>query len=476
MNHMIRTAQLLALASVTTLSMGDTLTVGPSLVDYDYITITAAISAGVNGDVIEIAPGLYPENLSIAGKDLTLRNAGNGTVTVFGQGLSKCLVVSGGNTDAVIEGITFSNGFSTTAGAGVSVEGGARADITDCIIENSMNTHVGGGLYMSGGGTVSNTIIRNNTATSHGGGIYLAGSLDKVFLNCTIEGNTGLEGGGLAYAMAGDHMEMTGCRFESNTSVQRGGGIAVLGGSSTAGIVIVSDCEFVSNRGENAAGAVWVSDVDVFRALNSLFINNSAALDGGVTRNEQIFEAVNCTFVGNEVDADGVADSFRGARSDADTNLLNCIVVNASSTSHGGTGDLNARYSLIPEAPSGMADGNGNFNADPMFTDPGMEDYTLMAGSPAIDAGDSQGKMGAPSIGEVFILDVLLDHAGNVRNLDDTDTPNTGVSAWELCIDLGAYEFQPAGGSDCPADLNNDQELDFLDISAFLSAYSNGCP
>ena len=269
MNHMIRSAQLLALASVTAISMGDTLTVGPSLIDYDFITITAAISAGADGDVIEIEPGLYPENLSIDGKDLTLLNTGNGTVTVFGQGLNKCLVISGANTDAVIEGITFSNGFSTTAGAGVSVEGGARADITDCIIENSMNTHVGGGLYMSGGGTVTNTIIRNNTATNSGGGIYLAGSLDKVFVNCTIEGNTGLEGGGLAYAMAGDHMEMTGCRFESNTAVQRGGGIAVLGGSSTAGIVDISDCEFISNRGENAGGAVWVSDIDVFRALNS---------------------------------------------------------------------------------------------------------------------------------------------------------------------------------------------------------------
>ena len=466
---------MLALAAITASSAADTLTVGPSLIDFDYITITAAISAGVDGDVIEIAPGLYPENLLISGKDLTLRNAGGGTVTVFGQGLDKCIKISGTTTDVELEGITFSNGFSTSAGAGVSVEGGSRANITDCIIENNINSLLGGGLYMSGGGTVTNTIIRNNIAAGNGGGIYLASSALKTFVDCTIEGNTGTEGGGMAYVMGGDLLDMIGCRFESNTATNRGGAIAVLG-TSIAGIVDVELCEFVSNRAEIGGGAIWISDRDVFRALNSIFVNNTAATDGGVVRNEQIFEAVNCTFAGNGVDADGVSDSFRGHRADSDTNLLNCIVTNDSATSHDGSGDLQARYSLIPEGPTGMSDIDGNFNADPMFTDPGMEDYSLISGSPAIDAGDSRGEMGAPSIGEVFVLDVLTDYVGNVRNLDDESMPNTGNSTWELCIDLGAYEYQPTNTPDCPADLNDDGSLNFFDVSLFLSYFSNGCP
>ncbi len=470
-----RIAALLALAAITASASADTITVGPSLIDYDFITITAAISAGVDGDIIEITPGLYPENLLISGKDLTLRNGGDGAVTVFGQGLDKCLRITGTETDVELEGITFSNGFSTSAGAGVSVEGGSRANISDCIIENNMNTTVGGGLYMSGGGTVTNTIIRNNNADGTGGGVYLTGTVSKTFIDCTIEGNIGLEGGGMSYVMAGDLLDMSGCRFESNTAINRGGAIAVLG-TTLAGIVDVELCEFVSNRAEIGGGAIWISDRDVFRALNSIFVNNTAATDGGAVRNEQIFEAVNCTFAGNGVDADGVSDSFRGHRADSDTNLLNCIVTNDSATSHGGTGDLQARYSLIPEGPTGMSDSDGNFNADPMFTDPGMEDYSLMSGSPAIDAGDSRGEMGSPSIGEVFVLDVLTDYVGNVRNLDDESTPNTGNSTWELCIDLGAYEYQPTNTPDCPADLNDDGSLNFFDVSLFLSYFSNGCP
>lgn len=460
----------IALSSLASSAGAATLTVGPSLVDFDYITITAAISAGVDGDVIEIAPGLYPENLDIINKDLTLRNAGGGTVTIFGQGLDKCMRVSGGNADVLLEGLTFSNGFSATAGAGVSIESGTNATIIDCIIENNTNTLSGGGLYMSGSGTVTRTIIRNNTATANGGGVYLLGTLLKTFTDCIFESNTGAEGGGMAYGMNGDLLDMTGCTFESNTATNRGGAIAVLGGS-LAGIVEAENCRFLTNRADNAGGAIWISDRDIFRAYNSVFIENSAMNDGGAIRNEQVVDAINCTFVDNEVELEGRGDTFSTIRSDANTILLNCIVVNDSADSHFSSGNYISSYSLLPEAPSGTADSNGNFNADPMFVDPLMEDYNLAAGSPAIDAGNSRGGHGG-----INVLDIMSDLNSDVRNLDDQDTANTGVSTWELCIDLGAYEYQPSNGPDCQADLNDDGVLDFFDISSFLTIFSSGCP
>ena len=457
-------------ASITSVSLGDTLTVGPNLIDYDFITITAAISAGINGDVIEIAPGLYPENLVISDKDLTLRNAGGGTVTVFGQSLDKCLRTSGATTDTVLEGIIFTDGFSATAGGGVSIEGGSHAIISDCYIENSSSTTVGGGLYVSGTAIVTNTTIRNNTTTSNGGGIYLNGSQQSTFIGCTIEQNSAAEGGGLAYAAAGDIADFSGCTFFLNSASSRGGAIAVLG-TTLSGTVDLDQCVLEMNHADGAGGAIWISDKDVFRALNSVFANNNAVGIGGAVRNEQVFEAINCTFVGNSVDATGVNDTFESNRPDADTNLLNCIVVNDSSGSHAGAGNYLVTYSLIPEAFDVVPDSNGNFNADPMFTDELMGDYSLMAGSGAIDAGNSQG-----SLGGVNILNVLTDLAGNVRNLDDPDTTNIGLSTWELCIDLGAYEYQPAAGQSCVADINNDGVLNFFDVSAFLAAFGAGCP
>lgn len=466
-------AMALVLGAAGSVSLADTLTVGPDLGTYDYITITAAIANAASGDEILIQPGLYAENLSVSGKDLALRNAGGGTVTVFGQDLDKCFVSSGSSTDVVLEGLVFTRGFSTSAGGGVSIEGGSRATITDCVIEDSHSDFVGGGLYMSGGGTVTNTIIRNNTSGGNGGGVDLRGVLAKSFVNCLIEGNEGVEGGGLSYSAIGDIANFEGCTFRSNTATSRGGAIAMLGiaGNSGAAIMDVSKCVFSMNHAQSAGGAIWISDQDVFRALNSVFELNTAENIGGVVRNEQIFDAVNCTFVNNDVIAAGVSDSFESNRADADTNLMNCVVVNASAASHTGSGDFNVTYSLIPEAPVGEANADGNFSADPMFVDLGGGDYTLMAGSAAIDAGNSRGVLGP-----VDVLDVDTDFDGNVRNLDDPDTENTGLSTWELCVDLGAFEFQPSGGADCPADLTGDGVLNFFDVSAFLSAYNMGCP
>lgn len=453
-------------------------TVGPSLVDYDYITITAAISGSNSGDEILIQPGLYPENLDIISKDLILRNAGGGAVTVFGQGLDKCLKTTGSTTDVEVYGITFTGGFSASAGGGVSIEGGSRANLTDCIIENSESTSVGGGgLYMSGGGTITNTIIRNNTSAGDGGGVHLRGSLAKSFVGCTIEGNTGVEGGGVAYATAGDLNDFIDCVFIGNTATNRGGAIAVLG-STSAGIVDVENCVFEMNRAESVGGAIWISDQDAFYAQSSLFIGNTAFNNGGVVRNEQLFEAVFCTFVDNGVDTEGISDSFESNRSDADTNLLNCIVLNDSAASHNGSGSLNATYTLLPEGPGGAADGNGNFNANPMFVDPmgtdgdASNDFMLMPGSPAIDAGNSRG-----AFASVSVLDITVDLNGDIRNLDDPNTSNTGVSTWELCVDLGAYEFQPApAGPDCAADFVEDGVLDVFDVFEFLNQFNAGCP
>lgn len=471
MNTKTRIAQLIALATATSVAQAETFTVGPSFTDFDFITITAAIAASSDGDVIEIQPGLYPENLEIVNFDLTLRNAGGGTVTVFGQGLDKCLRISGpGADEVVIEGITFSNGFSTSAGGGVSVEGSASATITDCIIENSSSDTGGGGFYVSGGVVMSDTIIRDNTSTGDGGGILIfSGSFDRIFTNVTIEGNTGVEGGGMAYVTSSDTADFVDCRFIGNRATSRGGAIAVLGTGLT-GIVDVENTVFESNSAVRA-GAIWVSDQDIFRATNSLFVNNSADTLGGVCRNEEIFEAINCTFVNNAAGDEPSNDSFESNRTDAQTRLLNCIVINDSAGSFSGIGNFVPSYSLIPEAGAGPADSNGNFNADPMFVDALMGDYRLMAASPAIDAGNSRGVLGG-----IDVLDILTDLNGNVRNLDDTDTSNTGVSTWELCVDLGAYEFQPVVEPDCIADITDDGILDFFDVSAFLSAFGDGCP
>ena len=68
--------------------------------------------------------------------------------------------------------------------------------------------------------------------------------------------------------------------------------------------------------------------------------------------------------------------------------------------------------------------------ADPRWTNPSQGDFTLQAGSPAIDSADS-GAPGQPG----------LDAAGQAR-VDDPATVDTGVGG-RTYDDRGAYEYQP---------------------------------
>jgi hypothetical protein len=69
--------------------------------------------------------------------------------------------------------------------------------------------------------------------------------------------------------------------------------------------------------------------------------------------------------------------------------------------------------------------------ADPMWADENAGNFTLLPGSPAIDAANS----GAPG-------ESTVDAAGKPR-VDDPATANTGIGP-RTYDDLGAYEYQPS--------------------------------
>ncbi len=104
--------------------------------------------------------------------------------------------------------------------------------------------------------------------------------------------------------------------------------------------------------------------------------------------------------------------------------------------------------------------GAGNIDADPMFVDAGNDDYHLVSGSPAIDAGHNWAV--------VERTDADLD--GNPRFADDPGTPDTGCGI-PVVVDMGAYEYQGNPFPVKPGDIDGNGVVNVTDFLLLLAAW-----
>ncbi|MFC1492875.1 choice-of-anchor Q domain-containing protein [candidate division KSB1 bacterium] len=198
-----------------------------------YPTIQTAIDSSANGDTVLVDPGIYYENFNFIGKNITVGSLflTTGDTTYISQtiidGNSSGSVVtfeSSENSTALLTGFTITNGYATSSGGGIYING-SNPSVSNVTVTGNSASSRGGGIYLSNSNTtLANVAITGNSAISGGGGIYCYNS-NPISTNVLISGNSAKNGGG--FTLHKSDPSLTNMTISGNTASEQGGGIYI---------------------------------------------------------------------------------------------------------------------------------------------------------------------------------------------------------------------------------------------------------
>ncbi len=308
-------------------------------------TLRAAIqeaNALAGADTITLPAGTYTLTIAGAGEDasatgdlditggLTINGAGAGTTIVDGGALDRVFHVIGAIT-VQMTAVTVRNG--SAIGVALGANGGG-------ILSNDSGTL-----------TLNSSTISGNTAARYGGGIWNVGIL--TLNSSSVSGNTAASDGGGIY---------------------HGGGILTLNSSTVSG-----------NSGAGGSGGGIYSQATM--TITNSTISGNTSFSGGIF-NQGALTLNSSTVSGNG--GYGIDNRFGSAT------LKNTIVANSAGGNCLGT-MTSGGHNLSSDATCAFG-GAGDLNSTnpllgPLALNPpgSTETHALLAGSPAIDAGDNAG-------------------------------------------------------------------------------------
>jgi predicted outer membrane repeat protein len=319
---------LLTLVLAASPARAETWTVAPDG-SGDFPTIAAAIGAATNGDIIELADGIFTgdgnRNLVVYNRSLTIRSeSGDPSACVIdpegGPGLTRrAFSFQGTPSTFVVENVGFTGG--TALGAGTDSYGGA------IIFRNSSSPT---------SPTLIGCAFSGNEAGSGAAMLCLSGC-SPSFTDCTFVGNVAEQKGGAAYMTTDCFPVFERCIFRENSATSGG---ALYCGNNTS--PTFTYCTFYANSATTGSTAwcrwdptpVFVNSILAFAPSGAAITAEYGAASPTLTC---------CNVYGN-----------------AEGDWVDCI--------------------------AGLESANGNLSADPLLCEPELGDLFLQWGSPCLPA------------------------------------------------------------------------------------------
>ena len=409
-------------------------------------------------DTITLPAGTYTLTLSGANEDaaatgdlditdsLTIVGAGATTTIIDGNHLDRIFDIRPGTNHLALSGLTLRHGQSEARASGGAIRSDATGHLTidHCLISDNRSGSAGGALYLSGNGrlTLTDTKLANNQSGEgdDGGGIFFydsaIGGLEVT--RCRFENNVTPSSGGGAIAFVslspGDSgiFKITESVFNNNqsgpgTTGGAGGalyvlvrtGAATIVGTTFSGNTSGGDGGAIYNRGTNIiigstftgnsavggdGGAIntCCNSSSLVALTNSTLSANSSSHSGGAIQAEGPVTMVNVTFAGNTAPKGGTIWNDN----DRTVLFLNTIIASSSTNNLAGGTFVSLGHNLSSDNSGSAwltAPGDRN-NTEPRLgplSDNGgpTQTHALLGGSPAIDAGETNGAPGVDQRG-----------------------------------------------------------------------------
>lgn len=333
----------------------------------------------------------------------------------------------------------------------------------------------GGVLVYNTDTTITNSEIRGNTALNSAGMVLINNSRTDI-RNNHIHNNTAIDG---TFYGASGALEYRGWIGAVRINTFYDGPDNIFANNLV---------EF--NQDTDSVSGVAVVGCEPYFVNNIISRNTSLSTVSGSGLTAVLcegFEVIHCTVTDNRAPKNMFGQRAGGFASNrSQVSIINSVLW--GNHPHLPSGDETAQFSQtgvgsehlfvnsIVEGWAGNYSGTG-IDADPLFMGASSGDYALSPMSPAIDAGDNTF---VPADSPDFDSDMdttemlPIDFLGNPRAVDDPSTVDTGIGGAPIA-DIGAIEYQ-ADTMVCLVDFTGDGQLNFFDVSAFLSAYQGADP
>jgi MYXO-CTERM domain-containing protein len=225
----------------------------------DATTIMGGVALAATGDVVQVQPGTYREDVDFQARTFTLESTDGSTTTfLVGSGDGPVVRVDSGEGPG-------------TAIAGFTVQGGDASAF-------DATGNAGGGLYSVGVPLSIDDLVFVENVAEFGGGA-LVGQAENIDVRGSVfSGNRAHAGAGL-YVLEGS-ATVSDCSFDGNVAdIERG-----VGGGLTlyAATVGTRDSEFIGNAATAGGGAVYAAEGATFTCTFCDLIEGTAETGGGV--------------------------------------------------------------------------------------------------------------------------------------------------------------------------------------------------